>query len=502
MNDKEVAAALRSRAPMVVVEAPAGCGKTHQGAEYARDAALPGGRLLIITHTHAACGVFAERTAGLGRHVEIRTIDSLIAQIATAYHAGIGLPSDVAAWTRRTKDGYKIAAAKVSQLLARYPMIARALAERYSTVICDEHQDSSADQHALVKAMKAQGAHVRIFGDPMQHIYKDDIATAAAPPCDWASIVSEADTYAELSTPHRWSSGCSGLGEWTLAARNTLKAGGPLDLRGQLPESVTVTIAENVSKNAQGFQLSDARSAYAAEKRASSLLILARHNHVTRSCRAMFGRRLPLWEGHTRRALDTLVDAMLLSHGKPGQLASAAATFVAATSKGFTPSGFANQFAQEAAGGCTGSRRGKPATLQALARDIVDQPDHRGVAAMLRRLAELKAGDAAFAEIEFDHSSEYWDAIRLGRFDDMEAGLAEIANRRTYSRPRPSAKSISTIHKAKGLECEDVLLLSVDIRTFPDKQDARCLLYVALSRAKKRLHIVASRDAASPLLLL
>jgi DNA helicase-2/ATP-dependent DNA helicase PcrA len=40
-----------------------------------------------------------------------------------------------------------------------------------------------------------------------------------------------------------------------------------------------------------------------------------------------------------------------------------------------------------------------------------------------------------------------------------------------------------------------------DARTFPDKEDARCLLYVALSRAKRRLVLVVSRTAPSPLLI-
>jgi len=39
-----------------------------------------------------------------------------------------------------------------------------------------------------------------------------------------------------------------------------------------------------------------------------------------------------------------------------------------------------------------------------------------------------------------------------------------------------------------------------DAKTFPDKADARCLLYVALTRAKKRLLLVVSRDSPSPLL--
>lgn len=54
MSDASVAAALHSTAPLVVIEAPAGCGKTHQGAAYARDMAQgTRERLLIITHIQA-----------------------------------------------------------------------------------------------------------------------------------------------------------------------------------------------------------------------------------------------------------------------------------------------------------------------------------------------------------------------------------------------------------------------------------------------------------------
>jgi hypothetical protein len=37
VSDESVRAALRTDATLVVVEAPAGCGKTHQGADYAKD---------------------------------------------------------------------------------------------------------------------------------------------------------------------------------------------------------------------------------------------------------------------------------------------------------------------------------------------------------------------------------------------------------------------------------------------------------------------------------
>ena len=173
MSDASVATALRSLARLVVVEAPAGCGKTFQGAEYAREIAgkIGDGRVLILTHTHAACDVFASRTRGSEGRVDIRTIDSLIGQIASAYHLSLGLPSDTGAWARSRADGYVELAAKVARLVRASPTITRSLAQRYPIVICDEHQDASVEQHALVMACNEVGASVRIFGDPMQRIY-------------------------------------------------------------------------------------------------------------------------------------------------------------------------------------------------------------------------------------------------------------------------------------------------------------------------------------------
>ena len=50
-----------------------------------------------------------------------------------------------------------------------------------------------------------------------------------------------------------------------------------------------------------------------ARSQDSSLLVLTRHNDTARSFRGFFNRRLPLWEGHTRSALENLVDAITAS---------------------------------------------------------------------------------------------------------------------------------------------------------------------------------------------
>ncbi len=505
MSDASVHAALRSDAALVVVEAPAGCGKTHQGADYARDIAGTGThRPLILTHTHAACSVFADRTKTSGSRAEIRTIDSVIASIAGAYHAGLGLPADVALWVRTQDEGHAQLALKVAGLLKRYPMIAASFVHRHPVVICDEHQDSSGDQHAIVMAMLERGARVRIFADPMQKIFPGKVFVGSSPACDWTELTAGAQTFERLDTPHRWNKGCPLLGAWTLKAREDLKSGGKVDLRSGLPPSVSVVFAENQAQKALDYLLYGAarNPIDAFENAQASLLILTRHNPTARSLRAFFNRRIPLWEGHTRSGLEKLIGAMGTLQGNPAGLAAAVVDFMGNIGKGFSPSAFGDRLVREAKEGCTGKAKGKPAAIQTLARPIVAEPDHRGVAKTLAKLAEYKAADPAFADVEIDHYREFQEAIRLGEYDAAGEGFAEITHRRAYARPKPPERAISNIHKAKGVECESVILMPCDAKTFPDKPDARCLLYVALSRARSQLLLVVSRSEPSPLFLI
>jgi hypothetical protein len=504
MSDRSVREALRSDAPLVVVEAPAGCGKTYQGAEYAREATATHPRPLTLTHTHAACAVFAERTKGAGSRIEIRTIDSIIASIASAYHAGLGLPADVGSWARAEHDGYAKVASKVTTLLERHPMISTSLARRHGVVVCDEHQDCSGDQHAVAMALLRQGARVRVFADPVQKIFREKPIPGGNPPWDWTTLTKNADAFEQLDHPHRWSNGCAKLGDWTLKARAALAAGGKIDLRGGLPESVHVVVAENQAQKNLEYQLAsaDRKPIDAFEKSARSVLILTRHNATARSFRGFFGRRIPLWEGHTRDGLEQLMNAARAGAGNAEATARALVQFMRDVGKGFSPSAFGNLLEREAREGCKQKRTGKPGQVQELARFLVAEPDHRGIAKALGRLAELKESDAAFADVEIDGRREFFDAVRMGDFDAVDVGLTEIHRRRTYARPKPPDRAISTIHKAKGLECSSVIVMPCDAKTFPDKQDARCLLYVALSRAWSELLLVVSRQNPSPLFTL
>jgi len=445
--------------------------------------------------------MFSDRTKTAGSHIEIRTIDSIIAQIAAVYHAGIGLPSDIATWVREQKDGHSKIATKVAALLKRYPMIAAALAHRYPIVICDEHQDSSDDQHSVVMSFLDQGATLRIFADPMQDIFSDK-TDAACFPYKWDELKREAQVFEKLDFPHRWSDGCPELGKWTLRAREALRNAGRIDLKNGLPPSISVVFAENQSRNSRNYQISreHRKPVDSFQSQQPSLLILTRYNDIARSFRGLFNRRVPLWEGHTRSGLDKLVNSIDRFAGNPVALAKAIVVFLSDVGKGFSPSAFGNKFIEEVDQGCAARRAKKPARIQELAGFLVGEPDHRGVAKMLRRLSELKEIDGDFAGIEIDCRKEFWEAVRLSGFDSPSGGFAEITHHRTYARPKPPEKAISTIHKAKGLQCGSVIVMPCDAKTFPDKPDARCLLYVAISRAKSRLMLVISRANPSPLI--
>jgi hypothetical protein len=381
-------------------------------------------------------------------------------------------------------------------------MIAGTVARRHPVIICDEHQDSSGDQHAVVMALHTGGARLRVFADPMQRIF-DRAPRRAVLPCDWDGLKRHADACDELDTPHRWADGCADLGRWTLSARRTLRDGGALDPRtARRPPSVEVVVAENRAERNLAYQLerADRRPVDAFVQRYASLLVLTHFNPTALSLRGFFNRSIPLWEGYTRYALDKLVDAIADAGDDCEFLASAIVDFMGQVGKGFSPSAFGNAFVQDVSERCRRNRRGKGAKLQQLSRLLLAEPGHRGVSAVLRRLSEFMDGDDDFAAVEVDCRREFREAVRLGEFSTAEHGLAEITYRRTYARPKPPDKAISIIHKAKGLESEAAVVMPCDRRTFPDTAEARCLLYVAISRAKRRLMLVVSRRNPSPLL--
>ena len=224
MTDLDVAEALRSDASLVVIEAPAGCGKTYQAADYAcwLGDQQPVRRALILTHTHAACDVFRARAPVDARRLQVCTFDGFITQLAAIYHRSLGLPKDVARWAIERPNGFEALGELVSHLLAHSQAIRHAMVARYPFVVCDEHQDTNEAQHRIALLLLDAGVKLRVFGDPQQAIYGRTIPERAAHRARWQALRERATRYEPLEFPHRWSEGSRPLGEWALAARTAL----------------------------------------------------------------------------------------------------------------------------------------------------------------------------------------------------------------------------------------------------------------------------------------
>lgn len=505
MSDEAVAKLLRSNEPLVIIEASAGCGKTYQGAAYARDviSSIGSGRLLILTHTHAACAVFAERTQGAGSRVEIKTIDALIAQIATAYHKPLGLPRDLSSWAWHDNGhGFDIMATKVAAFLRLRPMVARALAQRYPVIICDEHQDSNVDQHGVVMSLRNGGAVLRIFGDPLQRIYGAKTDKAARIDRERWEALKDAGASDKLKVPHRWKDGCPALGEWILSARTCLENGQPINLTGPLPASLRILVGNNTAQTRTSYQLSKThRPPIDKLVRASDqLMILASQNDLVAALRAFWWRTIPIWEGHTREALAAMVNVLRTGHGNAEALAEGLVAFVGTVAVGFSKSSHGDRLINEIRNGATRPTTGKPANIQAIARCLLADPSHTGAAAALDLIrAYIEAKAAGFDTVKLDLRSEFKDAIRIGQFASADEAFTEISRKRSYARPSPPKRVLSSIHKAKGLECDNVLLMACDKAQFTTTSYAKCKMYVALSRARNSLTLVIPDNNPSPL---
>ena len=504
MPDHSVFDLLRSNEPLVVIEAPAGCGKTYQGAEYAHDIAptLGNGRMLILTHTNAACDVFGERTRGISRNaVEIRTIDALICQIAAAYHKVLDLPPDPTVWAY-THNGFSKIAARVAAFLKNNQVVPAALARRYPIIVCDEHQDASPDHHQIIMAIHGQGAKLRIFGDRMQSIYERNAKAAEHHRARWEALVASA-VHDELDHPHRWTKdeeGCSDLGEWVLSARETLLANEPLDLTSALPASVKVIIAENTSRARSGYRVGWPQRKALDDylKGHDELFVLASSNDLVSSIRSFWNRRIPIWEGHTRDALSTLITEVQSVDGDAVKAGEALTKFMSSIAKGFSASTHGNTLKVEIERGCAKDRKGKPGNIQALAKMLLAEPNHLGVSKAIAAIEQfIESSAAGFSEVKVDLKREFWESQRLAEYEDASQGYAEITMRRSVMRPKPLPKTLSTVHKAKGLECGNTMIMHCDRASFGDTIYGRCKLYVALSRAKSSLAIVIPETTPS-----
>jgi DNA helicase-2/ATP-dependent DNA helicase PcrA len=476
--------------PLLLIEAPAGYGKTHEAVHAAQQIAptLPSGRkVLFLTHTNAARETFNRRLRG-GAAV-MKTIHSLAAELVELYAAPFELPRPLDPF--HGQPAFREMIRLATAVLERRPEVALGLAARHPAILVDEYQDCDEDQHHFVQMIAAAGpTRVRLFGDDLQTIYDFD-----GTPVDFGAMIEKSPTV-RLTTPWRWRDEDE-MCAFIVEARRALVAGEPVDLRNP-PGCVTV---EHWAGDAPG----PGQEGYAPEcidslggRLDGGTVVLTHHNKHALGLRKRLPQGGHYHEGADHEPARILLDEVIAAEGEYRQLVALLVKAMADWGLGMTKTYRDQAVAICGDEGIDVGTKKKILQFSRLCEDLHGEPT---VAQWLRCIRKILAGD---------HGVEGWRILRGDQFhllarlrpgpeDDASALLHAEARARDAIRPGPS-KGFMVIHKAKGLEFDVVALPYCAGALFRDDLPSRRRLYVAISRAQRRIHFLIPESDPTPLL--
>jgi hypothetical protein len=480
--------------PVLAVEAPAGYGKTHEAVEAARRLAPTldePRRVLFLTHTNGARDTFNRRLRALkAGSAVMRTIHSLAAEIVDVYASPLGLPRPLDPYRSRPSFSGMIDLA--SQILERRPEVARGLAARHPAILVDEYQDCDLSQHQLIQQIAEAGSiRLRLFGDHLQGIFDWD---QDQKPVDFQSLTAAHPTV-QLQTPRRWPANLE-MADFVVEVRRSLLAGEPVDLRSP-PPCVTVRSWDgDVPGPGQEGHVPACLELLRALN--GDVVVLTHHNSHALGLRSRLPGRGHYHEGAEHKPAHMMLEQIVEAEGDAPRLSTLLVRVMRDWGQGMS-----KQLESQASEVCKadgveiGTKR-KIAPLAQLFERLYDDPSAARWLDCLRVV--LEHGVVGWRALRPD---QLWLLARLrpGPDDDPGALLSAASRAADALRPAPR-RGFMVIHKAKGLEFPQVAIPFCSASLFADDLPSRKRLYVALTRAQDRLHILVPSSDPSPLLRL
>ncbi|MBS1676380.1 MAG: UvrD-helicase domain-containing protein [Actinobacteria bacterium] len=490
MELEAIRAQICGGAPLLIIEAPAGYGKTHEAVLAAQTIAptLPAGRsVLFLTHTNAARETFNRRLRG-GAAV-MKTIHSLAAELVDLYAKPFGLPRPIDPFHDR--PSFKDMIGLAIDILDRRPEVALGLAVRHPVILVDEYQDCDQDQHALVqKIASAAPTRLRLFGDDLQAIYD-----FAGEQIDFAEMVQRSPAV-QLSTPWRWR-GQPEMAAFIVEARRALIAGEPLDLTDP-PSCVTVELwgGDVPGPGQEGFA-PECVSALSRHVGAGTVT-LTHHNVHALGLRKKLPGGGRYHEGADHEPARILLDRVVAAEGDYHLLVTLLVKAMADWGQGMTKT-----YRDQASEICTtdGVKVGAKKKIVEFSRLCESLHAEPTVIQWLRCIRLVLDGEHGVKGWRVLRGDQLYLLARLrpGIDDDVTALLHAEARARDAVRPAPK-EGFMVIHKAKGLEFDSVAVPYCAGAFFQDDLPSRRRLYVAISRAQRRIHFLVPSSDPTPLL--
>jgi hypothetical protein len=473
-----------------LVEAPAGYGKTYEAVTATQQIAptlKSGQKVLFLTHTNAARETFNRRLRG-GAAV-MKTIHAFAAEIVDLYASPLGLPRPLD--PHNDNPAFPDIIRFAIDLVARRPEVGFGLAARYPVILVDEYQDCDEDQHAFIQAIARAGStRLRLFGDDLQAIY--DFGGA---PVDFAAMAAASPTV-HLTTPWRWR-GDGEMSTFVVTARRALVSGEPLDLTDP-PACVTVDYwaGEVPGPGQEGF--SPECVAALRQRVGPRTVVLTHHNAHALGLRRRCPQGGHYHEGADHEPARVVLDEVVAAAGDYRQLVALLVKVMSEWGQGMT-----KPYREQAAEICTedGVVLGSKKRIQRFSEICAALHASPTVPQWLQSVRVVVSGDHGIANWRSLRADQLNLLARLrpGPDDDVSALLHAEARARDAVRPAPR-RGFMVIHKAKGLEFDAVALPYCSGTYFSDDLASRRRLYVALSRAQRRIHFLIPESDPTPLL--
>ena len=377
------------------------------------------------------------------------------------------------------------------RLITTQPTVLRALQARFPVVLADEHQDASALQDGLVRAIATK---MVVFADPMQLIHEwrgADIARLDR-------HLAERDDLIELSTPHRWS-GDPATGQWLLDVRERL-------LRHSRPGTRPAGVHETLTDPARGMNGQIAAVRFAIHRalggHARSVAVMAfRNDDVSRVRDYLCRNGLYPAQLGVNHAFDMLVE---LVDELPDMTPARTATEIISTLGALIPGVDDAVGRARARLGTTASSKARCDKTSRLLLEAADYGYEAGPAGFFpgvgRGLETLR------------QAGHHVPARDVSRLYSMAASESELSRQLSLFERRLAAAShdaarldrgvlTMTVHQSKGREFDHVVLFNATENAFNStKEESRRLFYVAITRARAGWDIIAPRGEANALI--